>query len=59
MKLREIYRLEDSCFLMLHEFIQKPSCKEANIIDFLKSHFFKRKLQLFRDIVRLERKWSD
>lgn len=40
---------------MLHERVFSPSCTEEAVMDYISSHFFKRKLEMFKDLQQMEK----
>ncbi len=49
MTFREVYKLEQYCFEMLKNEAFGNQCTENAIKNYIKSHFFLRKLEYFRD----------
>lgn len=55
MKFTEIKNIEDSSYLMLEERVFGTSCTEEAAMEYLTSHFLRRKLDMFKDIQLMER----
>ena len=58
MNLKEVANIESDCFKMLEEQILQPKCKEERIYEYLRCHFFKRKLELLKLLKVHDRKYE-
>lgn len=55
MNFKEIQNIEEACFVMLAEKVHSPACTEEAVMDYISSHFFRRKLEMFKDIQLMEK----
>ena len=54
MSFKVIQGIEEASFLMLEEKVFGTSCTEEAIMEYISSHFLKRKLAMFKDIQIME-----